>query len=101
MHALKRIASPDELAQAALYLAADASSFQTGTAGRPRPIDYTNLNLEKPLPHVSGFSRRIIGRVLVHRVRRAGTADEDDHRLIAGHCEVRPTRGLGVNRAHG
>ena len=30
--ALKRIASPDEVAQAALYLASDASSFQTGTA---------------------------------------------------------------------
>jgi NAD(P)-dependent dehydrogenase (short-subunit alcohol dehydrogenase family) len=32
LHALKRIASPDELAQAVLYLASDASSFQTGTA---------------------------------------------------------------------
>jgi NAD(P)-dependent dehydrogenase (short-subunit alcohol dehydrogenase family) len=32
MHALKRIASPDEIAQAALYLASDASSFQSGTA---------------------------------------------------------------------
>ena len=32
LHALKRIASPDELAQAALYLASDASSFQSGTA---------------------------------------------------------------------
>ena len=32
LHALKRIASPDEVAQAALYLASDASSFQTGTA---------------------------------------------------------------------
>jgi NAD(P)-dependent dehydrogenase (short-subunit alcohol dehydrogenase family) len=32
MHALKRIGSPDELAQAALYLASDASSFQSGTA---------------------------------------------------------------------
>jgi NAD(P)-dependent dehydrogenase (short-subunit alcohol dehydrogenase family) len=32
MHALKRIASPDELAQAVLYLASDASSFQSGTA---------------------------------------------------------------------
>jgi NAD(P)-dependent dehydrogenase (short-subunit alcohol dehydrogenase family) len=32
LHALKRIAAPDELAQAALYLASDASSFQSGTA---------------------------------------------------------------------
>jgi NAD(P)-dependent dehydrogenase (short-subunit alcohol dehydrogenase family) len=32
LHALKRVASPDELARAALYLASDASSFQTGTA---------------------------------------------------------------------
>jgi NAD(P)-dependent dehydrogenase (short-subunit alcohol dehydrogenase family) len=32
LHALKRIASPEELAQAALYLASDASSFQSGTA---------------------------------------------------------------------
>ena len=32
LHALKRIASPDELARAALYLASDASSFQSGAA---------------------------------------------------------------------
>ncbi len=32
LHALKRVASPDELAHAALYLASDASSFQSGTA---------------------------------------------------------------------
>jgi len=32
LHALKRIASPDEQAQSALYLASDASSFTTGTA---------------------------------------------------------------------
>src|SRR5262245_5616978 len=32
LHALKRVASPEELAQAALYLASDASSFQSGTA---------------------------------------------------------------------
>lgn len=32
MHALKRLASPDEIARAALYLASDASSFTTGTA---------------------------------------------------------------------
>jgi NAD(P)-dependent dehydrogenase (short-subunit alcohol dehydrogenase family) len=32
LHALKRIASPDEIAQSALYLASDASSFTTGTA---------------------------------------------------------------------
>jgi NAD(P)-dependent dehydrogenase (short-subunit alcohol dehydrogenase family) len=32
LHALKRIAKPEELAQAALYLASDASSFMTGTA---------------------------------------------------------------------
>ncbi len=32
LHALKRVGSPDELAQAALYLASDASSFQSGTA---------------------------------------------------------------------
>ncbi|MCR4264945.1 SDR family oxidoreductase [Nitratireductor sp. ZSWI3] len=31
-HALKRIARPQEIAQAALYLASDASSFTTGTA---------------------------------------------------------------------
>jgi NAD(P)-dependent dehydrogenase (short-subunit alcohol dehydrogenase family) len=32
LHALKRVGSPNELAQAALYLASDASSFQSGTA---------------------------------------------------------------------
>jgi NAD(P)-dependent dehydrogenase (short-subunit alcohol dehydrogenase family) len=32
LHALKRVASPDEIAQAVLYLASDASSFQSGTA---------------------------------------------------------------------
>jgi NAD(P)-dependent dehydrogenase (short-subunit alcohol dehydrogenase family) len=32
LHALKRTASPDEIARSALYLASDASSFSTGTA---------------------------------------------------------------------
>jgi NAD(P)-dependent dehydrogenase (short-subunit alcohol dehydrogenase family) len=32
LHALKRLAQPREIAQAALYLASDASSFTTGTA---------------------------------------------------------------------
>lgn len=32
LHALKRMASPEEIAQAALYLASDLSSFTTGTA---------------------------------------------------------------------
>jgi NAD(P)-dependent dehydrogenase (short-subunit alcohol dehydrogenase family) len=32
MHALKRIAAPEEIARSALYLASDASSFTTGTA---------------------------------------------------------------------
>ncbi len=32
LHALKRLAMPEEVAQAALYLASDASSFVTGTA---------------------------------------------------------------------
>lgn len=32
LHALKRIADPQEIAQAALFLASDASSFVTGTA---------------------------------------------------------------------
>jgi NAD(P)-dependent dehydrogenase (short-subunit alcohol dehydrogenase family) len=32
MHALKRIATPEEIAQSALYLASDLSSFTTGTA---------------------------------------------------------------------
>jgi len=32
LHALKRLAQPAEIAQAALYLASDASSFVTGTA---------------------------------------------------------------------
>jgi len=32
LHALERLASPDEIAHAALYLASDASSFTTGTA---------------------------------------------------------------------
>ncbi len=32
LHALKRIARPEEIARSALYLASDASSFTTGTA---------------------------------------------------------------------
>jgi NAD(P)-dependent dehydrogenase (short-subunit alcohol dehydrogenase family) len=32
LHALKRMASPEEIAQSALYLASDASSFTTGAA---------------------------------------------------------------------
>ena len=32
LHALKRIASPEEIARSALYLASDLSSFTTGTA---------------------------------------------------------------------
>jgi len=32
LHALKRMARPEEIAQSALYLASDASSFTTGTA---------------------------------------------------------------------
>ena len=32
LHALKRLASPEEIAQSVLYLASDASSFMTGTA---------------------------------------------------------------------
>ena len=32
MHALKRTATPEEIAQSVLYLASDASSFTTGTA---------------------------------------------------------------------
>jgi NAD(P)-dependent dehydrogenase (short-subunit alcohol dehydrogenase family) len=32
LHALKRLAKPEEIAQAALFLASDASSFVTGTA---------------------------------------------------------------------
>ncbi|WP_440026439.1 SDR family oxidoreductase [Chromobacterium amazonense] len=32
LHALKRLARPEEIAQSALYLASDASSFTTGTA---------------------------------------------------------------------
>ena len=32
LHAMKRIAAPEEIARAALYLAGDASSFVTGTA---------------------------------------------------------------------
>lgn len=32
LHALKRIATPEELAQSVLYMASDASSFMTGTA---------------------------------------------------------------------
>lgn len=34
LHALKRLAAPPEIAQAALFLASDASSFVTGTAMR-------------------------------------------------------------------
>nr|WP_256582293.1 SDR family oxidoreductase [Pseudomonas sp. MYb185] len=32
LHALKRIAQPEEIARSALYLTSDASSFTTGSA---------------------------------------------------------------------
>jgi NAD(P)-dependent dehydrogenase (short-subunit alcohol dehydrogenase family) len=32
LHALKRIAAPEEIARAVLYLASEASSFMTGAA---------------------------------------------------------------------
>jgi NAD(P)-dependent dehydrogenase (short-subunit alcohol dehydrogenase family) len=32
LHAMKRVATPEEIARSALYLASDASSFTTGTA---------------------------------------------------------------------
>ncbi len=32
LHALKRVATPDELARSVLYLASDDASFVTGTA---------------------------------------------------------------------
>jgi NAD(P)-dependent dehydrogenase (short-subunit alcohol dehydrogenase family) len=32
LHAMKRIASPEEIAHSVLYLASDASSFTTGVA---------------------------------------------------------------------
>lgn len=32
LHALKRMAAPQEIARAVLYLASDAASFVTGTA---------------------------------------------------------------------
>ncbi len=32
LHALKRLAKPEEIAQSVLYLASDASSFTTGAA---------------------------------------------------------------------
>jgi NAD(P)-dependent dehydrogenase (short-subunit alcohol dehydrogenase family) len=32
LHAMKRIATPEEIAASALYLASDAASFTTGTA---------------------------------------------------------------------
>jgi NAD(P)-dependent dehydrogenase (short-subunit alcohol dehydrogenase family) len=32
LHALKRVATPEELAKSVLYLASDESSFVTGTA---------------------------------------------------------------------
>jgi NAD(P)-dependent dehydrogenase (short-subunit alcohol dehydrogenase family) len=34
LHALKRIAQPEEIAQAAAFLASDAAGFMTGTATR-------------------------------------------------------------------
>ncbi|MDQ3237171.1 MAG: SDR family oxidoreductase, partial [Actinomycetota bacterium] len=34
LHALKRMARPEEIAQSVLYLASEASSFVTGTALR-------------------------------------------------------------------
>ena len=34
LHALKRLAKPEEIAQSALYLASDASSFTTGAVLR-------------------------------------------------------------------
>src|SRR5215475_15763858 len=58
---------------------------------------------ELPLPEMaampaSGLPRRIVGRVLVHRVGWPDTGDQDDHGLIARHRKVRLLGGFGVNR---
>ena len=55
LHALKRIAAPEEIARSVLYLASDASSFTTGTAllvdggvrstgPEPKPTDQSSMS---------------------------------------------------------
>jgi hypothetical protein len=41
--------------------------------------------------------RRIVRRIFVHRVSGPGAGDQDDHRLVACHREMRPARGFGVD----
>ena len=50
LHALKRIAAPEEIAQSALYLASDASSFTTGYGAARRwwHIHQSNLTVSEP-----------------------------------------------------
>ena len=50
LHALKRLAQPREIAQAALYLASDAASFVTGTA---MLVD-GGVSIQRGLPQRSG-----------------------------------------------
>ena len=48
LHALKRIAEPEEIAQSVLYLASDASKFTTGTALLVDGGDFSQSNLNVP-----------------------------------------------------
>ncbi len=71
LHALKRIATPDEQARSALYLASDASSFTTGTALLVDGGVSVNALFPEPIPSliipdegiecVRGHATRIIG----------------------------------------
>ncbi|MBB5412944.1 short-subunit dehydrogenase [Paraburkholderia sp. HC6.4b] len=81
LHALKRVAKPEEIARSALYLASDDSSFVTGTASLVDGggFDYTHLSfLDDGTRGNADVRRRPAHGCLTHasmmsaRVRRYG-----------------------------
>ena len=92
LHALKRVATPEELARSVLYLASDDCGLRHrhGIAGRRRRLDHPHLNVEE---------RPVGGRVVRDRLCRHGRAtafalrcDSDLGQLAL----IRAGAGIGV-----